>query len=192
MEPAFAIWLTGPPAAGKSTLAAALSAALSARGVKAAVLESDALRRVLTPRPRYDEEERDQFYRAMVFIGRLLVEHGAPVIFDATAHRRAYRDRARREIPRFVEVYVECPLATCMSRDPKGIYRAGQDGGPTSIPGLQVAYEPPERPDMRVRGDQEEPAEAAARVLAVLTERGYLPPATNETGGGGPATLLYS
>jgi adenylylsulfate kinase len=174
MRPGFAVWITGLPASGKSTLAAALVHALAARGVTVAVLESDSLRRILTPRPDYSEEERDVFYGAMAYIGRLLTEHGVPVIFDATANRRKYRDRARHEIPRFVEVYVDCPLDVCTARDPKGVYRKAREGAAETVPGMQAAYEPPEHPEVVTRGDREAPEVAARRVVAALMEKGYL------------------
>jgi adenylylsulfate kinase len=174
VEPGFAVWITGLPASGKSTLASALVRALKARGVAVAVLESDSLRRILTPHPRYTEEERDVFYGAMVYIGRLLTEHGIPVIFDATGHRREYRDRARAEIRGFIEVYVECPMEVCVSRDPKGIYRKARAGAAATVPGVQAPYQPPEHPEVVVRGDQDGPDEAARRVVATLMEKGYL------------------
>jgi hypothetical protein len=99
----------------------------AAGGLDVAVLEADALRKVLTTDPRYDREERDTFYRQMAYIGVLLTRHGVPVIFDATANRRAYRDQTRQQIPRFLEVYVDCPLATCMARDPKRFYRKARE-----------------------------------------------------------------
>jgi len=171
---AFAIWITGLPSSGKSTLAACLKRRLAALGIDVAVLESDSLRRIFTPRPVYDEPERDCFYQAITFVGKLLVEHGVPVIFDATANRRNYRVRARHEIARFLEIYVECPLAVCMGRDSKGIYKKGLEGGTSTVPGLQAAYEPPEQPDVIVHGDREAPEVAADRVLAKLIERKYL------------------
>lgn len=116
----FAIWVTGLPASGKSTLVSSLKAQLADRGIDAAVLESDVLRRIFTPHPRYDEDERDTFYRQMIFVGELLTQHGVPVIFDATANRRRYRDEARRKIPRFLEVYVDCPLANLHCQGPEG------------------------------------------------------------------------
>ena len=173
-EPGFAVWLTGLPSSGKSTVAAALAKQLATRGVNVAVLESDALRRVLTPNPVYSEEERDTFYRAMAYFGKLLVEHGVPVIFDATANRRAYRDRARTEIAHFLEIYVECPLEVCIARDPKGIYKRGQEGVTTAVPGLQASYEPPEHPDLVIRGDREAPVEAARRIVSALIAGKYL------------------
>jgi len=170
----FAVWITGLPASGKSTVAAALKREIEARGVTVAILESDSLRRVLTPHPQYTEEERDLFYGAMVHIGRLLTEHGVPVIFDATANLRRYRARARQQIPRFVEVYVDCPLEVCIARDPKGIYGKARGGAAGTVPGLQVSYEAPEHPEVVIRGDREPPEEAARRVVAMLGEKGYL------------------
>jgi adenylylsulfate kinase len=175
VKPAFAVWITGLPASGKSTLAAALQWELASRGIEAAVLESDALRRILTPQPRYDETERDAFYEAMAWFGATLVGHGVPVIFDATAQRRRWRDRARRDIPHFLEVWVDTPLAVCERRDPKGIYRAGRQGASSSVPGLQSDFERPLKPELVVHGNRE-PAEAAARRIAASLERkGFLP-----------------
>ncbi len=175
-EEGFAVWITGLPASGKSTLASALSSALEAVGIDAAVLESDALRKVFTPKPRYDDEEREVFYGSMIHVGRILTRHGVPVIFDATAHRRRWRDQAREAIPKFLEVHVACPLAVCVSRDPKGIYRRGTLGEAPRVPGLQAEYEPPRRPEVEVQGDREPPEEAARRVVVALRDRGYLKP----------------
>jgi adenylylsulfate kinase len=174
MPNAFAIWITGLPASGKSTLAACLAAQLHARGQDVAVLESDLLRRVFTKRPSYDEKERAAFYEQMVYVGTLLTQHGVPVVFDATANRRCYRDRAREQIPQFLEVYVATPLEICMARDPKGIYQKARQGAANTVPGVQVAYEPPEFPDVIVHGERETPQVAAARVVAALAEAGYL------------------
>jgi adenylylsulfate kinase len=103
----------------------------------------------------------------------VLTEHGINVIFDATANRRAYRDDARRQIPLFVEVYVDTPLAVWMARDPKGIYRKGQAGISQHVPGLQAAYEPL-HPDVITHGDRESPETAADRIVQMLRSRGLM------------------
>jgi adenylylsulfate kinase len=171
---AFAVWVTGLPASGKSTLVTSLKAQLADRGIDVAVLESDVLRQIFTPHPRYNEQEREAFYSQMVYIGTLLTRHGVPVIFDATANRRRYRDKARDQIPRFMEVYVDCPLEICLARDPKGIYRRAREGQADEVPGLQSAYEPPEKPELVVAGNREMPEAAARRVIIKLAEQGYL------------------
>jgi len=149
-EPAFAVWLTGLPASGKSTVARALAAELGGMGIRAAVLESDAVRREIAPDAGYGEEEREAFYATVAYLARVLVLHGVPVIVDATANRRAYRDRARAAIPRFLEAHVRCPLAVCQARDPKGIYRRGAEGTSRNVPGVSAPYEPPLMPEVVV------------------------------------------
>ena len=138
------------PASGKSTIVSVLKPQLERLGLTVEVLESDEVRRVLTPTPTYSEAERDLFYRALAFFGQKLVAHGVTVVFDATASRRVYRDIAKSMISRFAEVSVECPLAICMERDRKGTYRKGQLGESLTVPGLQSPYEAPINPDLRI------------------------------------------
>jgi adenylylsulfate kinase len=165
---AAAIWLTGLPASGKSTIAAALKPKLEALGCTVEVLESDEVRRVLTPNPTYSNEERDLFYRALAFTGARLVAHGVTVIFDATATKRAYRDFARSLIPKFIEVAVECPLELAMKRDYKGTYQRGQRGETSTVPGLQAPYEAPLNPEVRIDTTKVEANEAADRILSLI------------------------
>ena len=170
----FAVWLTGLPASGKSTIARELVRELAARGVRPRVLESDAVRRQITPRATYGVSERDMFYASLSFAARILTEHGVPVIVDATANRRAYRDRSRAEIPRFLEVYVRCPLALCRARDPKGIYRRGAKGVAPNVPGLTAPYERPLRPEVTVDGSADAPETSARRIVAALEKKGFV------------------
>ena len=168
---AFAIWITGLPASGKSTIVASLRPKLEERGLRVEVLESDEVRRFLTPHPTYSPEERDQFYRALAFTGSRLVAHGVTVIFDATASKRVYRDLARAAIPRFFEVAVECPLDVCITRDRKGTYRKGQNGESSTVPGLQAPYEPPLTPDLRIDSTKTAAGDASGQVLVLIARR---------------------
>jgi adenylylsulfate kinase len=89
------------------------------------------------------------------------------VIFDATANKRTYREYARTLIPRFIEVYVVCPLEICMERDPKGIYGRAVKGMTNTVPGVQANYEPPHNPDVTLDG-RNPPDVSADAVLALL------------------------
>jgi adenylylsulfate kinase len=174
-QTAFAVWLTGLPASGKSTVAAALAKKLAGLGMDFTVLESDVLRKLIPTSAAYDERDREYFYSSLAFIGQVLTQHGISVIFDATANRRSYRDRARQQIARFVEVFVECSLDVCIERDPKGIYRMAREGKAGYVPGLQEPYEPPESPDLVIHGDKDDPEDGAARIVECLTRKHFLP-----------------
>lgn len=168
---AFAIWVTGLPASGKSTIVSKLRPQLEALGLTVEVLESDEVRKVLTPAPTYAQAERDLFYRALAFTGQRLVAHGVTVLFDATASRQAYRDYARGVIPRFAEVAIDCPLAVCMQRDRKGTYQRGQVGQSSTVPGLQAPYETPLNPELRIDTTALQADEAARKILDLVRMR---------------------
>ena len=168
---AFAIWVTGLPASGKSTIVSKLRPQLEALGLTVEVLESDEVRKVLTPTPTYAQTERDLFYRALAFTGQRLVAHGVTVLFDATASHQAYRDYARGVIPRFAEVAIDCPLAVCMQRDRKGTYQRGQVGQSSTVPGLQAPYETPLNPELRIDTTALQADEAARKILDLVRMR---------------------
>ncbi|HBY93257.1 MAG TPA: adenylyl-sulfate kinase [Chloroflexi bacterium] len=167
-RPGFAVWLTGLPASGKSSLAQEMQRLLAQRGVVALILDSDVLRGVLTPHPSYTESEREWFYGVIAFLAVWVTRGGVNVLIAATAHRRAYRDRTRAQIERFAEVYVCCPLDICQERDPKGIYTLARTGRAATVPGVGVAYERPLASEAVVDTGRLAPAEAAVSVLEQL------------------------
>ncbi|MFZ3062377.1 MAG: adenylyl-sulfate kinase [Actinomycetota bacterium] len=165
MKQGFAIWITGTPASGKSAVTKELVTRLSAKGYQVQVLESDELRKILTPRPTYSEEERGWFYEIVIYLGKMLTDNGVNVIFDATGNKRRYRDSARSQIEQFAEVYVKCPPEVCVKRDPKGIYRKAVEGKAPTVPGLGSLYEEPLTPEVTTESDKETPAQAADKIL---------------------------
>jgi adenylylsulfate kinase len=169
----FAVWITGPPASGKTVLALALRRRLADAGVAAVWLESDALRRILTPEPTYRPEERDRFYAELADLAALLVDQGFPVLVDATAPRRRHRRRLREKTPRFVEVLVATPLAVREARDPKGLYRRARVGHAPHLPGATEPYEEPARADLVISGESAA-EESAAEIVRHLEDRGFL------------------
>lgn len=173
----WAIWITGLPGSGKSALARAAAEMLRARGVAVAVLELDALRKVLTPVPTYRDHEREAVYRLLAFMAATLAEAGIPVIVDATAHCRRWRQLARELIPRFAEVQLECPLAVCREREatrapgnaPPAIYeRAGADAA--TVPGVDREYEPALAPELVIDTTADSIGAGAEQIVA-LAER---------------------
>ncbi len=167
---AFAVWFTGLPGSGKTAIASRTAAILKQKGIDVKILQLDEIRRVLTPTPKYTDEERDIVYASLGYMAKLLTECGVNVFIDATANRRKYRDTARRIIPRFAEVFIRCPLEVCMEREarrkavfsPKGIYKKAAGAGAT-VPGVNVPYEEPLNPEIIIDSDKMMPDEAARK-----------------------------
>ena len=177
----FCIWLTGLPGSGKTTILNELSSLLAAWGISAVVLSVDYIRQVLTPEPKYTDEERALVYRAIVLMAQLLVDRGGKsVIIDGTGNRREFRDLARRLVPEFAEIYVKCPLVTCMAREAsrrgqtvqKDLYKkASERALRGELPGVSVPYEEPEVPEVVVQSDFLSPKESAEKIMAYIRLR---------------------
>lgn len=163
------VWFTGRPSSGKSTLAGVVQGQLEARGTHALLLDSDDVRAALTPKPGYDPEARDAFYATLAHLAALAARQGFVVLVPATAHRRLFRERARRAAPAFIEVYVDVPAEEAARRDAKGLYRAVQEGKLSGVPGADVEYEAPERPDVTSSGRDDR--DGVARILELVEKK---------------------
>jgi adenylylsulfate kinase len=177
----FCLWLTGLPGSGKSTILKELLGILSASGIEAVTLSLDHIRKVVTPNPKYTDEERSIVYRSLVMMAQLLIKEGGKnVIIDATGNRREFRDLARQLIPDFAEIYIQCPLKTCEEREAlrrgqpveKDLYQRAMKGALTGeMPGVSAPYEAPENPEVLVRSDILSPRESAERIMAYVRSR---------------------
>ena len=174
------IWLTGMPGSGKSTLARLVAGRLHRRHVAAQVLSVEMVREVLTPRPKYTEEERHVVYSTLVFVSTMLARNDVNVIIDATANRRRYRDEARRRITRFAEISLKCPLEVCMQREkgrkrrfgaPSRIYAKARTGASKTVPGVGVPYEIPLSAELTVDTSQLRPNQSAEQISQFVLSR---------------------
>lgn len=173
MRKGAAFWLTGLPGSGKTTLALAAKEAIP----HLVLLHMDEMRRIVTPKPTYSGEERDHLYMGLVFAALVLAREGHDVIIDATANMRRWRDAARSLIPDFHEVYIKCPIELCREREkdrkdvfaPTDIYKKAQAGWP--VPGVNVPYEEPERPELIIECDRLTTQEAASELIQYIKSR---------------------
>jgi adenylylsulfate kinase-like enzyme len=86
------------------------------------------------------------------------------------------RDRARSEIGSFVEIYVDCPIEECISRDVKGLYKKALGGEIEQFTGISDPYEPPVDPDLVLVTHQETPESSLQKIIDGLVRLGYLHP----------------
>ncbi|MFU6376593.1 adenylyl-sulfate kinase [Metapseudomonas otitidis] len=139
------IWLTGLSGAGKSTLANALEMELNARGLHTFVLDGDNVRSGLCRDLGMDDASRRENIRRIAEVARLMVDAGLVVIVSAISPFRADREAARAlfQLGEFHCVYVSTSFEACARRDPKGLYKAAQEGRIRNFTGLDSPYEPP-------------------------------------------------
>lgn len=166
------VWFTGLSGSGKSTVAAAVEAALSGSGRLAYRLDGDNLRHGLNADLGFSPEDRDENVRRVAQVAALFADAGAVALVALVSPFQKGRQDARQlhqeaALP-FFEVFVDTPLEECRRRDPKGLYRRAEEGSVSQMTGLSQSYEPPEHPDLVLAGGTLGVAEATARVLQLL------------------------
>lgn len=170
----FTAWFTGLPCAGKTTIARLVEGQLLKRGLRVELLDGDLVREHLCRGLGFTRADRDENIRRIAFVSHLLTRNGVVTLVAAISPYREAREAARRQIGRFVEVYVSCPLAICMERDVKGLYRKAVAGELAAFTGISDPYEPPLSPELVLHSDRERPEESAARVIDLLEGLGLL------------------
>ncbi len=164
------LWFTGLSGAGKSTIANIVDRKLVAAGFHPFVLDGDNVRHGLNRDLGFTEADRVENIRRMAEVAKLMADAGLIVLVCVISPYA--RDRAlAREIAGahpFHEIFVDASLPLVEARDPKGLYAKARAGKIANVPGIDVPYEAPEAPELRLTS-HDAPAEALAdRVLHLL------------------------
>jgi bifunctional enzyme CysN/CysC len=171
------VWLTGLSGSGKSTVASALTAQLTARGILSYTLDGDNLRHGLNGDLGFSADDRAENVRRVGEVARLFADAGVVALVPLISPYRAGRDHARAlhsaaGLP-FVEVFVDTPIEVCEARDPKGLYAKARAGEITGFTGIDDPYEPPLEPEVTLPGGRSA-QDAATVILAWLEETGAI------------------
>ena len=184
----FCVWLTGLPAAGKTTIAEALQAELDNRGRLVTMLDGDgAMRQKLSTGLGFTKEDRNLNVLRAGFVAGEIVKHGGAVICALVSPYADARAVVRCMIgTAFVEVYVHTPLSVCEKRDPKKLYSRARAGELKHMTGIDDPYE---QPDPNVLNLQVEGDASVERNVEIITnyleDRGLLGPRLHK-----PAALM--
>jgi bifunctional enzyme CysN/CysC len=172
------VWLTGLPAAGKSTIAAALEERLARDGFSAYRLDGDNLRYGLNSDLGFDPSDRAENIRRVAHVASLFADSGTIAIVSAISPYAVDRQLARsihdRNGLEFLEVFVDTPLAECERRDPKGLYARARGGKLTGLTGVDAPYESPRHPDVELRPVEQPLEELVERLVTELRARAIL------------------
>ncbi|KDR75444.1 hypothetical protein GALMADRAFT_268977 [Galerina marginata CBS 339.88] len=174
------IWLTGLSASGKSTIACALEQHLLHLQKFAYRLDGDNVRFGLNKDLGFDEKSRNENIRRIGEVSKLFADAGCltitAFISPYCADRNLARDLHKQASLPFIEVFVDAPLQVVEARDPKGLYKKARAGEIKDFTGISAPYEAPPSPEIHIKTDEVEVADAVRIIAEYLVQNGYISP----------------
>ncbi len=170
------LWFTGLSGSGKSTLAEYLTPKLKEAGAKVEVLDGDEVRENLSKGLGFSKEDRDTNISRIGYVANLLARNGCCAITAAISPYQELRDtiRARTTEAKFVEIFVDAPLAVVEERDTKGLYKKARAGIIKNFTGISDPYEAPTNAEIVVKTGDQTIEESAEQILAYMRAENLL------------------
>lgn len=146
------VWICGLSGCGKTTTARTLASTLRQLGANVVVLDGDVIRGVLslTDDADYTSAGRRNVSRRIRRLAQFLSSEGQTVIVTNISGESQTLDENRREIGSYFEVHLDASLELVIERDAKGIYRRALSGKLPHVVGVDLPYEKPRNPDLRL------------------------------------------
>lgn len=170
------LWFTGLSGSGKSTIANALDVALHQRGYHTFLLDGDNVRHGLCRDLGFSDDDREENIRRVGEVCKLFADAGLIVMSAFISPFTSDRRLVRGLFPagEFIEVFMDTPLDTCESRDPKGLYQKARAGEIKHFTGIDSPYEVPSHPEIRLDTSCHTVEECVESLIGYLVERGLI------------------
>jgi adenylylsulfate kinase len=173
----FVVWITGMNRAGKSTLAKQVSDRITASGRAVELLDEDGQAKLLLEGLGTSIDDRSRAVARLGFVARAVAKGGGIAVVAALSPSREARDQVRKDARRFLEVFADCSMEKLQQRDAQGVYKRAFAGELKDVPGVDVPYEPPTRPEVVIHTDQVSVDEARTRIFQGLVDAKLIGPA---------------
>ncbi len=153
MEKGVLYWITGLSGAGKTTVGTKLYYEMRKTCSGLVILDGDILKKLVGNSLGYSSKERlkrASYYSEMC---KMLTDQGITVIICTIAMYDSVREWNRRNIEKYVEIYLKVDRGVLIKRDKKGLYSRQRLGEISEIAGLDIDVEYPKTPDLVIEND---------------------------------------
>lgn len=173
-----ALWFTGLPSSGKSTLAHAVEEKIFEIGCQTVVLDGDNVRHGLCADLDFTAHDRAENIRRIGETAKLFVDAGIITLAAFISPFSSDRDKVRQLLlpDDFLEIYCQCDLKSCEQRDVKGHYRRARAGEIKEFTGISSPYEAPKNPALVLHTDRNSIEDCVQSVITLLQQKNIIPP----------------
>jgi len=162
-------WFTGLSGSGKTTLSLDVAARLRSLGRGCLVLDGDIMRSGLCADLGFSAHDRTENIRRAGEVARLASLQGCICLCAFITPYEGMRQKLRQRLgDLYHEIFLDCPISTCMERDPKQNYQKVRQGELHGYTGIDALFEPPASPDLRIETARLSIAEGARAITEYI------------------------
>jgi len=169
----YTLWFTGLSGAGKTTIAKQLAKELR-KHREVFVLDGDDARKFISYDLGHTKYDRDKHITRMAGVCYITTQNNILTIASVISPTQKIRKYARNLIGNFIEIYIDCPLDVCEDRDVKGLYAKAREDEEMKMVGINVPYQPPNKPEIHIHTDTESVNQSVQKILKYLKKENII------------------
>jgi len=169
----FALWLMGPSASGKTTVALNLLMRVREKGRLAIHYDGDEVRDFFGSDYGFSKRNRLNVVKTLVHLANKSTEAGINVIISALTANNDARKYVKKNVKNLIFVYVDCSIKTCVQRDPKGLYKKAINGEIDTLIGYNSEYEPLDNFHIKINTENYTCDDCVDRIITNLNDYGF-------------------
>lgn len=139
-------WITGLSGSGKTTLAKKILPFIKKKCGPSVHLDGDNLRKILDLNG-YSFKDRITNSKKYTRIAKFLTDQGINVVFSLVGLMDKPRDWNRKNIKKYIEIYIKSDLKKIISKKKKDIYKNKKE---KNIVGINIKPQFPKKPDITI------------------------------------------
>ena len=137
----FTIWLIGPSASGKSTIAKELYNRIQSKTLKVAILDGDNIRDIFDNRYGYDAISRSKVTKRYIKLVKWLQSFQISSIVSVISPFEKDRLECKESLIGYKQIYLKCSMEKRLLRDKKNLYKPALVGLKKNVIDVDIPFD---------------------------------------------------
>ena len=138
----FTIWLIGPSASGKSTIAKELYNRIQSKTSKVIILDGDNIRDIFDNKYGYDAISRSKVTKKYIKLVKWLQSFQISSIVSVISPFEKDRLECKESLIGYKQIYLKCSMEKRLLRDKKNLYKPALVGLKKNVIDVDIPFEP--------------------------------------------------
>lgn len=150
----FTIWLIGPSASGKSTIAKELYNKIQSKVSKVIILDGDNIRDLFDNRYGYDAISRSKVTKRYIKLVKWLQNFQISSIVSVISPFEKDRLECKKNLIGYKQIYLKCSMENRLLRDTKNLYKPALEGLKKDVIDVDIPFDQSTINDLVIETDK--------------------------------------